>query len=253
MKKEFPTTPEEAFTTGENRFFDQNIAFNIKTEKPSQIIGNWKYYGDFIVGHRYAGGADVSEGVGRHNSTIAVIDFDYKKEITGRLFTKPRVVGIYCNNKIAPDLFAHEIKSGGQRFGNCLMAPERNNHGFTTLSTLKGIYFNIYRDENEKLGWLTNVSSKPRMMHELRTAIQEDMIDIPDEDLKREILSMPSTDLNTVNIDEQDESMGHYDRIIALAIAWQMQSLANPGYVGELRDNEDNPSTFDRYSIINEL
>jgi hypothetical protein len=204
------------------------------------------------VGHRYAGAADVSEGIGRHNSTIAIIDFDAKKEIGGRLFIKPRLVAMYTSNKIAPDLLAYEIQNGGQRFGNCLMAPERNQHGWATLTKLKEIYFNIYKDEKDNLGWLTTFATKPVIMHDLRTAINDDLIDIPDEMLKREIVSMPSHELNKVNTDEEDETGGHYDRIMALAIAWQLRSLATPGQIGELKDIEEKKE-FNRYLPFNEI
>ena len=252
IPQEYPETSEEAFLSSGDRFFDPSISSNIKTENPSQTLESWKYYGDFKPGHRYAGGADVAEGVGRHNSTVVIIDFDHKKDIDGRLFTKPRVVAVYSNNKIAPDLFAHEIKNGGQRYGNCVMAPERNNHGFATLTVLKDIYFNIYKDEHDKLGWYTTLASKPKMMHDLRTAVHDDLIDIPDEALKREIVSMPSSDLNVANVDEEDETMGHYDRIIALAIAWQMRALAMPTQTYEMKDNEA-PETFDKFEMFGDL
>jgi len=249
IPQEYPENPHEAFLSSGDRFFDPTISVNIKTESPQQILGSWKYYGDFTPGHRYAGGADVSEGVGRHNSTAVIIDFDHKKVIEGRLFTKPRVVAIYANNKIAPDLFAHEIKNGGQGFGNCLIAPERNNHGFATLTVLKGIYFNIYKDEHEKLGWQTTLASKPKMMHDLRTAVHDDLIDIADEDLKREIISMPSADLNVAKVDEEDETAGHYDRVIALAIAWQMRSMATMTFNETVRDEEEEKS-FNKYATF---
>jgi hypothetical protein len=251
VKQEFPETAEEAFLASGDRFFDPTISNNLRTETP-QVVGSWNYYGDFKPGHRYILGADVSEGVGRHNSTIVVIDMDYNFVVNGIQIQKPKVVAVYSNNKIAPDLFAYEIKNGGLRYGSCMAAPERNNHGFATLSILKEIYFNIYKDENEKLGWHTNLASKPKMLHDLRTAIHEGLIEIADQALKQEIISMPSGDLNVVRIDEDDETMGHYDRCIALSIAWALRSLATGGYVGELKD-EEQTKQFDRYLSINEL
>lgn len=215
IPQEYPSTPEESFLSSGDRHFDPTITTNLKTETPIQQLGSWNYYREYEPGHRYAIGCDVSEGVGRHNSTIVILDFDTLVDIGGRKVQKPKVVALYANNKIAPDLFAYEIKSGGNRYGNCIAAPERNNHGFATLATLKGIYFNIYKDEKDKLGFHTNLSSKPRMLHELRTAMHEDLIDISDPALKQEIISYPSIDLNVANVDEEDETTGHYDRVIA--------------------------------------
>jgi acyl-CoA thioester hydrolase len=41
-------------------------------------------------------------------------------------------------------ILAYEIKNGGTRYGNCLVAPERNNHGNGTIAILKMIYHNIF-------------------------------------------------------------------------------------------------------------
>ncbi len=201
-------------------------------------------------------GADISEGVGRHNSTIVIIDHDAKVKAGDQYVVKPKVVAVYCSNKIAPDLFAHEIKNGGNRYGSCIVCPERNNHGFATLAILKDVYYNIYRDEQEKMGWQTNMASKPKMLHELRTALHEKLIEISDEGLRHEIISYPSQDLNTMNVDEEDETVGHYDRVIALGLAWAMRSLAAPSMTYSQKDEEDykrEEKVFDRYSPISEI
>ena len=62
IPQEYPDTPEEAFLSSGDRFFDPNVVKNLKSEAPN-MVGNWNYYGEFIPGHRYALGADVSEGV----------------------------------------------------------------------------------------------------------------------------------------------------------------------------------------------
>lgn len=253
--QEYPATSIEAFLSSGDRFFDPTISSNLVVETGKEV-GAWKYYAEYSPGHRYAGGADISEGVGRHNSTICIIDFDHKLKINNHLVTKPKVVALYANNKIAPDLFAHEIKAGGLRYGTCVMCPERNNHGFATLTVLKDIYYNIWRDENEKLGWQTNMASKPRILHELRTAIHEGLIEISDVALKQEIVSYPAQDLNLMNVDEEDETGGHYDRVLALALAWAMRNRATPSQVYEHKDEEgyrQEEKQFDRYLLFNEI
>ena len=257
IPQEYPETAQEAFLSSGDRFFDPTISSNLVTEAPKQILTNWKYYRDFEPGHRYSSGADVSEGVGRHNSTVAIIDFDAKINIGGRLVNKAKVVAIYASNKIAPDLFAHEIKNSGNRYGACIVCPERNNHGFATLAILKDIYFNIWRDDNDKLGWQTNMASKPKMLHELRSAIHEDLLDVSDEELKREIMTYPAQDLNENNVNEEDETQGHYDRVIAVAIAWAIRSRAVPSQSLTLNDIETSEfrenKSFDRFASIYEI
>lgn len=248
IPQEYPETAEEAFLSSGDRFFDPTITQNLKVENP-QVVAQWSYYDEYKPGHRYAIGADVSEGVGRHNSTIVVIDYGVDVQ------HKPKVVAVYASNKIAPDLFAYEIKNGGLRYGSCLVCPERNNHGFATLTKLKEIYYNIYRDDMDKLGWNTTLASKPHMMNDLRTAVHENLIEINDVFLKQEIISYPAFDLNQARVDEEDETQGHYDRCIALAIAWQMRSLAQPSFVGTVSDESERSAKpiFEKYLPFNEL
>jgi hypothetical protein len=252
IPQEYPETAQEAFLSSGDRFFDPSISVNLRTEEPLVTIGDWKHYGDFKAGHRFAGAADVSEGIGRHNSTVAIIDFDHQHEVAGHLITKPKIVSVYASNKIAPDLFAYEIKNGGTRYGECIMAPERNNHGFATLSTLKNIYFNIWKDENDRPGWHTNMSTKPKMLHEFRTAVHEGLIEVSDLALKQEIVSYPAQDLNETNVDEEDETTGHYDRLIAVAIAWQMRGIATPAVPVKVQDDElrAQEADYDKYAIF---
>ena len=257
IPQEYPETPAEAFLSSGDRFFDPTIVQMLRNED-GRLEGSLNVYDVYRPGHRYALGADVSEGVGRHNSTIVVLDLDAQVQVEGRIYKKPKVVAVYANNKVAPDLFAHEIMAVGNRFGSCIVAPERNNHGHATLVTLKDRYFNIYKDEQDKLGWQTNLASKPRMLHELRTAIHEQLIEIPDKALKTEILGYPQIDLNTPNVDESDETGGHYDRVIALAIAWQMRGIATPSAQFEHKDDEwrqfqKAEGDFDRFSSFNTI
>lgn len=253
IPQEYPKNATEAFLSSGDRFFDPSISQNLNVELP-KVVGNWNYYGEYQVGHRFALGVDVSEGVGRHNSTIVVIDFDYKFVINNHIITKPKVVAVYVSNEIPPDLLAHEIKAGGTRYGNCVAGVERNNHGFATLATLKGIYFNLYKDEHDKLGWHTNMASKPKMLHELRTAVHDGLIEIVDPLLKQEIVSYPAQDLNDTIVDEEDETQGHYDRVIALAIAWQMRSLAVPGMGNELKDDEEHQKAdFNKFEVFGQI
>ena len=252
IPQEYPETPQEAFLASGDRFFDPTISSNLKIETPL-VMGKWCYYGDFKPGHRYVLGADVSEGVKRHNSTIVVLDMDANFIVNGMSIQKPKVVAVYANNEIAPDLLAYEIKNGGLRYGNCMAGVERNNHGFATLTILKEIYFNIYKDEHNKLGWHTNLASKPKMLHDLRTAIHEGLIEVSDQSLRQEIISFPSLELNTANVDEEDETVGHYDRTIALAIAWQLRAMAMPGTIGQLKDPDFKDKSFDRFASFDEL
>ena len=121
-------------------------------------------------------------------------------------------------------MFAYELKRGGEKYGTCLIAPERNNHGHTTISKLKEIYpeNRIYRDETEKLGWDTNLVSKPKMFYDFNTAVNDELVDIPDRILASEMRRYDKEELNTSKFD--DEATQHYDILMAATIGFQMRN-----------------------------
>lgn len=221
--QEYPTTPEEAFIYSGSKLFDPKKIDAMKRFcKAGRVVGDWTYYEDYRPGHVYALGADVAEGVGQDSSTIAIWDFT----------NRPRIVAEYASNKIPPDTFAYEVKNGGQAYGHCLAAVERNNHGHTTLAILKGMYKNVYAEittdkitnqKTEKLGWHTNLASKPKMFYEFNTAINEELIDIPSQRILSEARAYDKDELNVTRFDE--EQTNHFDLLTAAVIGFQMKTM----------------------------
>lgn len=223
LNQEYPFTPEEAFATSGVKLFDK-YAIEKQETRAGEKVGNWIYYKDFIPNHSYAGGADVGHGVGRDSSTIVIVDFTP---------IKPVVVAEYASNEIEPDVFAHEVKSGGTKYGNCLMAVENNDRGYATNCELAKIYNNIYqhnkedRDEDDRViskeyGWPTNSATKPKMMLELKTAYNDELIDVPSKRINREARTYDENDMTVIQFDEDQTT--HWDLLIALAIVWQMRT-----------------------------
>lgn len=233
LHREYPTTPEEAFEAAGDKFFDTEALDKMKIrEARSSENGDWKYFASYKPGHRYGLGADVAEGIGENNSTIAVWDFDCRDE-DGR--PKPEVVAVYASDRIAPDLFAYVVRDGAQNYGNCIAAVERNNQGHATLAILKGIYHNIYKErkvdkeddtETDKLGWLTTSVTKTVMLHDLKTVIGELTVNVPDKQSVTELKTYLRDDLNQFSRDERGKGKKHWDRVMAIAIGWQMNKYA---------------------------
>jgi len=221
IKQEYPCTVDEAFLSSGDKFFDMDIMpYQILFIKQGRNAGSWTYYEDYRPNHTYSLGADVSLGVGRDSSTCVIYDH-----------TDNKVVATYRDNKISPDMFAYEIRNGAEKYGNCLVAPERNSIGEGTISILKGIYNNIYAkiktdkfvdDRTEVLGWHTNLATKPKMLSELKTALDESIIKVVSNDLLNEIRSYTFNDISII-IQDEDQTT-HWDLLIALAIAFQMKT-----------------------------
>lgn len=222
--------------------FDRDSVDNQITINPIKEIAGFKLYKTYDPSHRYALGSDIAGGVGLDSSTSVVIDFD----------TIPaQVVGTFHTNTIQPDVFGDELARQGTRFGECLLAPEKNNHGHATIGRLKQIYpldkiHKTQRNEatvsqNQKAteyGWETNGLTKPKMMMALAKAIEDGHLALNDQDLKREARSYSRNDLMDREADVRLVTK-HYDLLTACAIAWQMKDFA------EVTDeNEDENQEF---------
>ena len=106
-----------------------------------------------------------------------------------------------------------------------LVAVERNNHGHTTLSKLKEIYpiRHIWQDESNKMGWHTNLVSKPKMLYDLNTAINDELIAINSSRVVSEMRRYDKEDLQIVKGNEETQ---HFDLLMACAIGFQMKDHA---------------------------
>lgn len=228
MKQEHPSTPEEAFLTSGNKLFDGQVIDDHREnhlQDPIEIQGDFLIYRRYVKGHMYGLGADVSQGVKRDSSTIAVIDFT-----TGEL------VLVYRSREIDPVTFAHDIKRAAIMYGGCIAAPEANNVGLTTCVQLNSIYNNIYTQVREdatevkqtnKLGWLTTSLTKPRMMYELSEAIADGELVIYDDGTLAEMKHMNKEDTLSTLVNEN--TTRHFDMVTAVAIAYQMRAYMTRG------------------------
>jgi len=256
LLQEFPTTPEEAFVASGSKLFDAiKLEYQKQFEKTPEMIGDWAIYDEPRPNHFYVLGADPSEGVGGDHSAIAILDLTLSS-----LAKKPRVVATYKNNLIPPDLFAYEIAKQAKVYNYALAMVERNNTGHATLTQLKQIYpvDYIYKEENEtredtmqteRLGWHTNMVTKPRMFYELSTAFNEELIEVPSKALVYEARVYDRNELSSTKHDP--EATNHFDLLTALAIAFQGRHL-----VSQLRtevtvhNSHANEKNFNPYALI---
>jgi hypothetical protein len=240
MKQEYPSNPDEAFESSGTKLFPIEIILRkLQTEvEQGEKINEWTYYREYRPGHQYGLGVDVSEGIGRDANAIVIIDF-----------TKQEIVATYKNANISPDLLAYEIRNGATKYGNCIAGVERNNHGYATLVKLREIYIsdNIFKEEKvdkirntkvNRFGWLTNAATKPRILYDLKTAIEEDLLIVPDRALLTEMKIYDREELNKVKTDE--ETTNHFDLLMACAIAWEMRK-----YVITVKSNDKQSQQFE--------
>jgi hypothetical protein len=222
LHQEYPTTPEEAFVSTGNKLFDVK-KLSEQPIRDGKVVGDWIYYASYNPKHTYGVGADPSEGIGGDNATIVVIDF-----------TAGEVVAVFCSNKISPDMLAIEAVRVAQEYGNAILAPERNNHGHAFIVIAREIYDNLYEEvvvdkvkdtRTRKYGFHMNSRSKPNVLYSLNTALNEGLLTIPDKSLVRELRTYLREDMNEIS--HNDDTIGHWDRVMACAIAYEMRLHAD--------------------------
>lgn len=257
--QEYPTTEDEAFISSGRTVFDlDSLAEMVDPEEPQR--GDLLPQGDAMAnfdwrpnadGHLrvwefpkvdgvYVMGADVAEGLEWGDySSAHVIDV-----ATGQ------VVAVWHGHTPA-DLFGEELWRLGCWYNSALLGPESNNHGLTTITTLRRLdYPKIYRRrrlnstkgkiQETSYGWATNVTSKPKMIDELAKALR----DGPDDG---GILLRDSETLAELKryVRDSNGKMGgspHDDRVISLAIANQMREFA---WLPEYREERDDTWSWD--------
>lgn len=221
LKQEYPTTWQEAFISSGNKFFSQKTLDMQRTREPI-IAGKWKFYSKYDTTHAYVIGADPSGGKGEDNAAAVVIDF-----------TVGEMVAEFVDKWTSPEMFAFEIVDKARLYGNAVLAIEENNHGHATILAAKATgYSNFYYrlsqnkiddKEGEEIGFNTNSRTKPMIMNGLCTALDEIALRIPSKYALQEIRSYPREQLDKMTRDPED---GHFDRVMALAIAWEARKYA---------------------------
>jgi hypothetical protein len=207
--------------------FDREMLDRMPAIAPQRVTGGFKLFKAYDPSHRYGGGHDVAGGVGLDSSTSVFIDFQP---------VPAQVVATFKSNEIAPDTFGDEIRREQEMFGDCVVAPEKNNHGHATIARLRQLDANLYltKGKDDKIfvqgpkeyGWHTNALTKPKMIFALVKAVNDGLIELNDPDLISEAKSYTRNDLiDTENDPRLVPSTRHFDLLTAACIAWQMKDV----------------------------
>ncbi len=249
LAQEYPDNPEEAFIRSGNPVFDVD-ALRKRVTRPPVMVGSLDHYKHGIKSPQfkehengalklwvppekddaYVIGADVAEGLEHGDYSCAHV-----------LSTKRQMIVACWHGHIDADLFGEEIAKLGYYYNTAFVGVEVNNHGLTTNKALQRIgYPYLYvrheldgdttaDDRQQKVGWYTSRVSKPLIIDGLVTALRGDLA-VPDEHTIAELL--------TYVRDEKGLTSGspHDDRVMALAITWQMAPHVRKTEAQEAKD-----------------
>lgn len=167
--------------------------------------------------HEYVIGADVAEGIGEDLSVATVMDKQYHQTVAR------------FRGDIEPSDFGEYLAILGKWYNNALIGCEINNHGLTTVQRLRDVgYMNLYRRESgideqyeeytSKLGWRTDMRTKPLMVDGLSEAISTNQITDYDLIFIRECMTFVR-DIRGRTAAQEGQ---HDDTVISTAIALQL-------------------------------
>jgi hypothetical protein len=190
-------------------------------------------------GHLYVVGADVAEGVtGGDYSTATVYDRRTGEE-----------VGFYRGH-IAADRFGTKLNEWGRLYNDALMIVEVNNHGLTTVTTLRNaMYPNLYfrpakfdtmgTKWTDRLGWKTTRVTRPLMIDDLADALREGSLTPHSEELIEEMITFVFDNGN--NMVPMDGF--HDDCIFSQAICFQGFKVLYTGTLDQVDYSDHLPSS----------
>ena len=243
--QEYPLDDEEAFVSKGTPYFSKRklLELLVRCRPPLKVgeIGEFgfsenedgclKIWEPPIKGEDYILAADAGEGgEGGDPSTIQVLraprgDSPIIKQVAE------------WKGLIDPIMFAGKIASLGFYYNEGMAVPEVKHPGLSTLSELMKIYWNIYQweyidrfkqSQSVKLGFETNISTKPIICSYLATCITADILEINSEELVTEMLSFVRNSNNSGEADyncHDDLVMAYMIGVFCVGKSYQVGSL----------------------------
>ncbi len=167
-------------------------------------------------GRLYVIGADVGEGIaGGDASCACVLDKETGEQVAE------------LHGRIPPERFGQLLHVLGWFYNMATVAVERNNHGHSTLNTLRHalryprLYYHVRYDRTGNsapmLGWPTDQATKPILVDDLAAAIAGGHLLVHSSGLIDECFTFVTTDSGS----QEAQEGKHDDRVIAAGIAWQ--------------------------------
>ena len=225
LLSEYPRSISDSFRSSSNSYFNQDLIDLHLTREPIAVSGGWKFFSKYNASHTYCLGADPAGGKGGDNAAIIVIDI-----------TTGEVCAEFCNKFTTPSQLADEINMIATNYWRCLVWVEVNNHWHAVIERLKHLnYPNIYSRyrsssytdvATKELWFLTTSLTKPAILSNLSLGINTFALQIVSESIKSELSRYPR---EAVDMIWGDDEIGHFDRVMALSICWEMRKHITSG------------------------
>lgn len=212
VDQEYPSDPETCFLVSGRGFFDQTVTSRLLTKVTAPIetrkSGRIRIYERPFDSEDYVFALDCSEGVGGDPSGGIM----YKRATGQHVAT--------LDGQFPPHDAAAAAAELCKEYNGALFAPERNNHGHAVLQAIRTIGYNrVYRHDDDKRGWNTNVVSRPVMLDSLEDAHRRGLWTTPDAAVLAQMRKFVIGDSGKAEAARGE----HDDLVIAAAIGWAVR------------------------------
>lgn len=238
FRREFPTTPDEAFMETNKSVFDtakiiERLQYVIQPLETKEVMGvlpdTLKPYinKNLFIYHlpkskmRMYAGVDVSSGQGGDYSTMSIFDADGQQ-----------VASFYAND-IPVYKFAEIVDALGRFFNYAFICVERNSYGLPLLERLRKEYgyMNLLKqkvfDQRGKrkmqLGFQTTNVTKPIIINDMKEMFELNMINI---ECVRTLEEMKIYQEHKGKMGNKKGQNNHDDLVISVAMACQAMKQA---------------------------
>jgi len=193
---------------------------------------NWRQYRKIEKGEFLLFSVDTASGGGDY--TVC------------QVLSKTKIdVPLVFQSKVTTSDFIPELVRVLERVYNItevkpVVALERNNGGAFLMDRVAGLnlsgkyevfkmpkFGNVENNEPNLLGWNTTTGTRPKMLQELKDAIEKQVLKIYDRQTINEMLSFIVVQTSS-SWKGTAEVGAHDDLVMALAIAWQMYQICQP-------------------------
>lgn len=208
FKRDYPLTIDDAYSqTGDAWMIEEELqtlhSINIANDISDTLVIEHP-----TPREKYAIGSDIAAGVGKDYSVLYVVSCKTRNPV-------------YCfrSNVIKPSDMAHKIQEVSTRYNGAKVLAERNSIGEVIYSEFKHIGFhNFWRDDRGE-PWLTTGKNKPIIIQNLRKYIANGVMKVIDGWALDQLRSLRIDKKGDPDFNSKDNFNGHYDNIMALALA----------------------------------
>ena len=249
FRQEYPSDPDECFLLSSRPRFNVQIVEEMRKSAKDQRYklgtmsdqgssatfvpdhaGNWRVYEEPVYDSQYVMSVDTCTGEDQQIQGLAADPDYHSAQIWKRGYEDwngdwhvPKLVAVH-HSRLDIGILAEEIRLAAQWYGGACVIPEVNNSGLALVKYLLDAGAHVYRRRKvidsmgmveKAFGWSTDKITRKTVIDHLATEIVERNLDIPDEDVMKELKTFVINDKG-----KPEAAPGHHDdHVLAAAIA----------------------------------